>query len=203
MDDEDEYVVQSDTAFEIYGEQNISNTYTVTLDTAIKAPSEYRNLFQLLRNATDKDIIKFHINSPGGMLGTGIPLYNAILGTQAFTIAVVEFEASSAATLPVIACDKVFMMPGSYLMVHNASYGVPRMKVKDVRSYVDFSDNMLNEWVKDTYEGFLTEQELIDVMENGKDLFIRADEVQERLDRRLALLEEEFDENSSEEVESC
>ncbi|MNR61870.1 hypothetical protein D3C85_1837350 [compost metagenome] len=55
------------------------------------------------------------------------------------------------------------------------------------------------EWVERTYQGFLTKEELIDVLDNGKDLYFYADDLRER----MPLYKEYRDECRAREIEEA
>lgn len=193
--DEDDYET-IDSQVEIFSEQISSNIYTAFIDKGIGEPSNYRRLFHILRNAGENDIVRLHINTHGGMLSTGIALMNAILGCRAKTIGIVDFEAISAGTLPIMACDDVIMMPGSYIMIHHASFGTPRQTVSQIRDYIGFTVEHLDEIIENIYEGFLTEEEIYDVIENNKELYIKAEEVEQRLKTRMEYFDKKYSEEN-------
>ena len=183
LDDEDIEIETNDQAV-VFSEPQLSYVHTAFIDKTIGEPSQYRKLFHILRNAGENDIVKIHINSLGGLLSTGVALMNAIYMCQATTLAIVDFEAVSAATLPVMACDKVIMMPGSYLMIHHAKFGSGMDTVSRVRDQIGFTTKYLDETITGIYEGFLTDDEIHNVIENSKELFFTAEEVEERLENR-------------------
>lgn len=69
----------------------------------------------------------------------------------------------------------------STVMIHACSYSPGWGKEVDVLSSVTYTNRINREWVQRTYRGFLSESELIDVINNGKDLYFYADDLRERL----------------------
>ena len=44
-----------------------------------------------------------------------------------------------------------------------------------------YTERVNREWVERTYAGFLTDEEFVDILDNGKDLYFFADDLRERL----------------------
>lgn len=75
-------------------------------------------------NAITADEITVRINSPGGMLIDAIAIGSAIQQHPSNIIGRVDGIAASAATVIAIACDRLEMMPGSQMMVHDVMVDV-------------------------------------------------------------------------------
>lgn len=65
--------------------------------------------------------IKVRINSPGGSVFDALAIYNALNHHPANIAVYVDGVAASAASLIAMAGDEVVMMPGSQMMIHDAS----------------------------------------------------------------------------------
>jgi ATP-dependent protease ClpP protease subunit len=65
--------------------------------------------------------IELHLNSPGGDVFDGIAIYNCLRSHAARVDVVVDSLAASAASVIAQAGDTVTMMPGSQMMIHEAS----------------------------------------------------------------------------------
>ena len=167
----------------IVAEQMVNNVYHVHMDEEIIDNSYYRNLITLLNNATPEDVIVFHISSVGGMVDSAVSICNAIRTTEAQTIAVIQSYACSAASLFIMTTDSVIAMPHSYVMIHPAMYGYGE-DMKKLRKFVEFHDKRLMEVFHDFYEGFLSEDEIENMVENSMELWLTADEVIDRLNDR-------------------
>ncbi|MDG4784346.1 ATP-dependent Clp protease proteolytic subunit [Micromonospora sp. WMMD1102] len=66
-------------------------------------------------------VIRLRINSPGGSVFDAIAIYNALKHHPARVEVYVDSLAASAASVIATAGDEVIMMPGSQLMIHDAS----------------------------------------------------------------------------------
>lgn len=66
-------------------------------------------------------VIELHLNSPGGDVFDGIAIYNCLRAHKARVDVVVDSLAASAASVIAQAGDTITMMPGSQIMIHEAS----------------------------------------------------------------------------------
>jgi ATP-dependent protease ClpP protease subunit/phage head maturation protease len=71
--------------------------------------------------AIDAPVIHVRINSPGGSLFDAIAIYNALHHHPAHVVVYVDSLAASAASVIAMGGDEVVMMPGSQMMIHDAS----------------------------------------------------------------------------------
>lgn len=85
------------------------------------------------------DNITVRINSPGGSVFDAIAIYNALIQHPASITTRVDAIAASAASIIAMAGDKVEMMIGSQLMIHDAM-GVEMGNAKDMREMATFLD---------------------------------------------------------------
>lgn len=70
--------------------------------------------------AIDADTIDVRINSPGGDVFDSIAIYNALVKHPAYVTVYVDALAASGASIIAMSGDKVVMMVGSQLMIHDA-----------------------------------------------------------------------------------
>jgi hypothetical protein len=90
-------------------------------------------------------------------------------------------------------CDETEVSDNATMLCHNISYGTGG-KGADVLSHVKHVSKTSDKLLRSTYKHFLTTQE-IDDMISGKEIYLDADEIQERLDTREDLRQEEFSES--------
>lgn len=81
--------------------------------------------------------INVRINSPGGRVFDGITIYNAIVRHPAEIHVHVDGLAASIASVIAMAGDRVTMMKGSQMMIHDA-LGIAIGNAADHREYADF-----------------------------------------------------------------
>lgn len=88
-------------------------------------------------NAIDTDRIVVRINSPGGSLFDGIAIYNSLVQHSAHVTTRVDALAASAASIIAMAGNRIEMMIGSQLMIHNAM-GMVQGNAVEMREMADF-----------------------------------------------------------------
>jgi ATP-dependent protease ClpP protease subunit len=155
----------------------------VFIDEDVISPRYYRPIVQHLLNTTEGDSIEFIINSGGGSLDGCYQLIEAIRLSSADVFCIITGAAHSAASMIAMSAHDVLVTDSAEMLIHCASYGSPRSKQSDIKSFVDFSTKQLDKLISTAYEGFLSEQEIKDV-QNGKELWLCADEIRERFESR-------------------
>ena len=165
---------------------------------SIGNPEEYTDWLDTIRNCTENDIIKIHINSPGGDLLATIQLIRALQETAASVICSVEGQCMSAATLIFLQADVVEVSDHSMFMFHNYSggtFGKGGEMMDQLKYEAAWSEKMF----RNIYEDFLTEEE-IDSMLNNKDIWMTGEEVIQRINQKAEKLQLKLNEEVEEEV---
>jgi len=148
----------------------------------IEEADEYISVFDMIRHASEEDVIKIYVNSPGGDLFTALQFGRAMGDSDATIIVSVEGQCCSAATIIALAADMVELSNHCVWMCHNYSSGMIG-KGHELHSQAEFERDWSIKLMKDIYDGFLSESE-IQRMLNGADLWMGADDVMERLNKR-------------------
>ena len=167
------------------------NKFEFNLDEDIKEPSYYRNLIEVLNNATEQDLVVLNINSGGGMLDSAISIIDALRNTRANTLAWISGSAYSAAGLIALSCQNVEVGEFATLMCHNSQYGLGGYTT-DIKDRALFEHKMTSKIMQSVYRFFLSPEEIESVLMN-KTLWMDADEIAERLSYMQEKLQEEFD----------
>lgn len=178
---------------EVYCEKNFFNTFRVFLDEPITEPSKYRNVINTLERATENDIVELRLNTPGGNYYTTMALYNAILNCPAHTRAILDGEACSGGSMILLACDEVVVMKNTYMMCHAASWG-DWGDMKKLRNSTTFSFEQIRKTLYDVYEGFLTNEEIEQMIEHSLEYWFGDEEIIERLKNRQEYLRKQSEE---------
>lgn len=134
------------------------NEYIINVDTDILDPTEYREVFDILRTAKREDKIILKINSMGGYIHTMIQWVNALLYTKAKTIAEV-YTAYSAASVIALSCDEIKFQHFCSMMIHNMNLDIGG-KISDVEGYAKFAISQDKDIANTIYTGFLTKEEI-------------------------------------------
>ena len=155
----------------------------VYLNTGIDEPSYYSEICYILSTLTEDETVYFHINTPGGVLDSAFQLVDAIKGCRATTIAKLTGTVASAGTIIALSCDKLIVAEHTSFMIHNYSAGAYG-KGNELKARQEHIDKSTNYAFKEFYSGFLTDKEVKEVI-NGKDIWLTADEVRMRWQRKL------------------
>lgn len=160
--------------------------FDVFLDSNIEEPSEYRELLSIMFGATDDDTINIFINSNGGHLDTALAIVEGLKSTNAHVTAVIIGACHSAASIISMYCHEVAVLDNAYSMVHTASYGTAG-NTGNVKAHTEFTTRQVEKLLNETYEGFLTKDELTKVKQ-GVELWFDADQIRARMQNRVKYL---------------
>lgn len=187
-DDEDDEVSRS-PSLGYFRKTQTSSLIEIPIDEEIKGPSYYRNVAQAIRDSDEGDLIRFLICSPGGRLDGLMSLLSSIWKTDATTEAHIEGFADSAASMLSMHCDNVYVSPMASMLVHSTSYGTGFQKAADIHQQVQHFNNYSETFFRDTYQYFLTDEEIQKCLD-GYQLYLNAEQIAERLQRKFEIIQE-------------
>ena len=159
------------------------NHHTAYLTEQFAEPSLYNKLCYKLVSANEYDKFTIVLNSTGGILDSAFMVADFIKNSQATINCKVVGTVASAATIVALSCDDLVVSNNLAFMIHNYSTGM-QGKGHELKAFQKFTDQELNKTFKEFYLGFLSEEEINDVIE-GKDIWLNSEEVKERWDKRL------------------
>ena len=160
----------------------LGQLYTFYLVGEITTPDDYVEWYEIIRNATENDVIKIHINSPGGNLFTAVQFMRVMGESQARIIASVEGACMSAATMVFLSADGFEISEHSMFMFHNYSGGTIG-KGGEMYDNIMYERKWSDKFMRSIYDGFLTDTEIKSMLEN-KDIWMEPEEVFKRLNKR-------------------
>jgi len=169
----------------------VHNKFEFSLDEDIKEPSYYRNLIEVLNNATEQDLVVLNINSFGGHLDSAISIIDALRNTRANTLAWISGSAYSAAGLIALSCQNVEVGEFATFMCHNSQYGLGGYTT-DIKDRALFEHKMTSKIMQSVYRFFLSPEEIESVLMN-KTIWMDSDEIIERLSYMQEKFQEEFE----------
>lgn len=148
----------------------------------VRAPGEYVEWFETIREASERDVVMIYINTFGGDLMTALQLVNAMRESRATVCAQVEGACMSAGTLIFLAAQNVSVADHSSFMFHNYS------TMSGGKGGELFDSAMHgHEWsgalLRSAYKDFLTEEEITSILQN-KDIYMTSEQVMARLVQR-------------------
>lgn len=165
-------------------QQPVATAVTFYLCGEIKPAEEYVEWFQILRAAGENDIIYIRINSEGGDLFSAMQLVRAIQESNANIVCTVEGICMSAATLIFLSGDRYELSDHTMFMFHNYSSGTIGKggeMYDQITHFRSWSEKLFTSFYKD----FLTPEEIKSMLDN-KDIWLDAEEVAKRLEKRVA-----------------
>lgn len=180
---------RKEALYSVSHNQQSFNQFIVRIHAPISAPSDYAGLLTLFDNATENDHILLDILSPGGSLDTCILICRAIRHCDGHITARIGSTCASAATAIALACDDFEIDQFSSFMVHTGSIDLDMAKIPDLRSAVIHHNSVIENFIYSTYSGFLTEEEIEDVIA-GKELYFVSEELEEKLNNLMTYREE-------------
>ena len=154
----------------------------------IEGPDKYVEWNHIIRTASERDVIYFHINCYGGDVMTAVQLMRVMAESQAQIIASVEGACMSAATFIFLIADSFEISEHSMFMFHNYS-GFSFGKGNEMREQINHEDKWSKHLLESIYKDFFTEKEIEEIA-NGRDYWMAPDEVGKRLEKRAELLKE-------------
>ena len=167
-------------------------------DDGVNGTSSHLDQLEAILDATENDVVEVYcLACPGGSIDTIASLLNALANTSAHTVTIVEGHNASAGTMCAMVTDEVRLGMYASFMLHSASGGIVG-NMTNTAEAAKFYEQHYNKFLKDVYYGFITAEEEI-LLQNGREIYMNAEQIRERLDRRQRIIQEEC-ENSNEEA---
>lgn len=182
----------------IMAKQKISMEYVVPITVPIGEIDEFGEEIEILTHATEDDTVVMPISSPGGSLETCVYLCRRIRDCQARVVAEIGLTCASAASAIALQADDWIIDDDSTMMIHACSYSPGYGTESAVRASVAYTERINREWVKRIYAGFLTDEEFLQILDYGKDLYFFADDLRERLPKYYAYRQEQAEKEMEE-----
>lgn len=171
-------------------ESNSFYNFTVHINSDVREASYYSKVFDMMLRAGAGDGINFFIASNGGDLDGLNILLEGIRLTEAETCAILVGPAHSAASILALNCGSVVVTDSASMLCHNMRTGYGG-KMADLDAFTTHSKRIADKLMHETYKGFLSDESIQEVI-HGKELWLTADEIRERLAQRDEALEAKF-----------
>lgn len=163
----------------------------------ILGPENYIEYFEVIRNCSENDVIRLHINSSGGDMSTAIQFVRAIQESHSHVVASAEGYCMSAATMIFLTADGFEISDHCLFMFHNYSgfsFGKGGEMYDQILNERKWSEKIIHS----VYKDFLTDDEIKAILDN-KDIWMDGEEVKVRLEAKIEKMNAEQQE---EEVQS-
>ena len=187
--DEDDEIISQGT-LPVAVDVRTQHTYIIPLDEPIGPPSYYRAAVKAIQDANEGDVVRICLNSQGGRMDGCASILHALAATPATTVAEIQGDCHSAASLIALSCDIVQVGENASMLCHSARWGFMG-KSEDVIQNALHNKKISDQTMRRIYKHFLSEQEINEVI-TGKELYLDSDEIVERLEQR-----EEYFENKN------
>lgn len=167
--------------FTVFNSPVVCNRYTFQLFTEIGTVDKYVEMLQYLKTeASPEDSVTIEISSGGGSLFTGIELFYAIRNCPAIVTTRIIGEVASAASIITLAGDVIIAEPGSSLMMHTYSSWHGGVGKSPVDSHANL-DKSVREFLHANLTGFMSVDEMDNMMEINRDTYFSGMELNTRL----------------------
>ncbi len=166
-----------------------ASKYELRLDSEIGDAEDYSDWLRTIRATTEHDVIELHLCTPGGSLSTTMYLLAALRDTPAHKHVVISGMCASGGTILMMCGDSWEIDPHTQFLFHNYR-GMMGGKHEDMKSQIMYMDEYIKNVIEDVFGGFLTKKEQ-QILIEGKEHYMLATEVGERLEKRTKHLEKE------------
>lgn len=161
-------------------------------DDGVNGTSSHLDQLEAILDATQNDVIEVYcLGCGGGSADSIIMLLNALAQSPAHTVTILEGHNASAASMPMMVTDDVRIGMYSSVMFHNVAGGVIG-NMTNTAEAAKFYEQNYNRFFADLYNGFFSEEELSSIRQ-GREIYLDAENIQERLDKRREILAQECD----------
>lgn len=170
------------------------NSYFTTIgEEGVGSPEDHYEQLETLKHANQGELFVLTLSScPGGNYSGLLAWKNALEGTQAHTVAILEGDLASAGTILPNFFDEIHVTPYTTYMCHSANLGIYRNTAANVERNAAFQAKQMERFLRESYHGFLDEGEIQKLLD-GVEMYMNDEEIQERLDKRKEILAQECD----------
>lgn len=147
----------------------------------IRDIQDYIDFLREVENTKHDDLIKVHINCPGGAVDVALNIYDCLRRCQAQVVVSVEGLCASAASMIMLAGNEWYIYPHSTVMVH-AWTSLEFGKWNELKASHEFETKVTEKRFRNLYKNFMTDEEIERCLK-GQDFYFDNDEVFERIQR--------------------
>lgn len=152
--------------FSVRATQEVSNHYICDVWDTLENLSDVEDLLFILGTAKEEDHITIHLNCLGGSIYVGDAIMLAMNNCEAEVHIQASGCIASFATFILLNCDSFEISPHCVLLCHSASFGAVG-KMSETKQQVDFMHKQADSMLHYYYEGFLTEDEITRIIDQG------------------------------------
>lgn len=176
-----------DNAFPVTYQPNTSGIYHVKIWGEIEDVRQFDDAIDAMDTASENDVVLIHLSTNGGCVDATDTFISAMHRCRARVAVHASGGVHSAGTIILLNAPEFRLSEGFNALLHNGSMGA-YSKTSDVKSQTAFQFKQMDRLARETYEGFLSEEE-IEQLIGGKDFWMDAEEFTERAEKRTAYME--------------
>lgn len=166
-----------------------SGTWIIELDEVMTDVRQFSGAIQALRNASENDDVEINLQSCGGSVDAGDAFIHALRKCVAPIHIIATGNVSSMATFVLLEADSFELSEGFSALIHCGGVR-DGGTTNEFRASAMFHLDSMERLMRRGYYGFLTEQEITDVI-NGKDMWLNAEQWVERARARSEIFKAE------------
>ena len=148
-----------------------------------------------IRTAGQNDVVNIHLNTPGGLVSTGVQIISAMRASQGHVVTHLEGEACSMGALLFLVADEMVVYDDSLIMFHNYS-GYAHGKGHEITASIEATNKWYSKLARTICTPFLTASELNKIFD-GADMWMLSDEVETRLKKMTKKLASDIKHNAN------
>jgi ATP-dependent protease ClpP protease subunit len=158
--------------------------FNIYLFGEIEDATQFINAIEVLQQATEKDVVVIHLSTNGGSLDATDTFLTAMDESEALVVVKATGGVHSAGTVILLHADEFQLSENFNALIHNGSCGSGG-KFSDFVAQSIHNVKYMHTVMFKTYRGFLTDQEIMQLLE-GKDFWIDSAEFIRRHELRNA-----------------
>jgi len=163
--------------------QSIKHHYSANIWDTLENLSDVEEALFAMELAEEGDEVTLNLNCNGGCMYVGDAILQAMRNCKANVHVVATGRVASFATFILLNADSFEISPYIEILCHSASYGSGG-KMQDVREHVDFTFKQCRKFLHEEYKHFFTEDEINDMIENKREVYMDIDEFIIRYEHR-------------------
>lgn len=182
-----------------YKKQSLGDKHVFSTPCYIEDIGQFDKLLEVCENAHEDEVIILNVFCYGGSADVTMAVYNALLSTPATVYTINKSVAYSGGSILLLAGQNIGYEPLARTMIHTSTVGYYPDKLPEVETAIESHSRFLKEFYTDVYTGFLTEEELSDVLK-GRPVYVCGEEHNDRLERLMEhrrALSEDFEKEQS------
>ena len=166
-------------------------TFSAEIFDYVESPNQMADIVDALSMMEKDDVFELRISSGGGCLSTTDTLISAIRRCKGTVRMSVSGNCASAATLILLEAHEFELSDNATFLIHCGSLGEQGTLAEFSKS-APFYTKWMQNFLRNSYAGFLTESEINDLLE-GKDFLMDGEEWMDRSERRNEWMQEQMD----------